>query len=266
MFHAPLLPRFLTCSVMGFAATMLLATSPAATQAGTPQVIHSWNMDVDPGWERTGEWEHGQPLGGGGVSFGLPDPVGGHTGYNALGMNHAGDYSIEIGGPWYVVTDAIDCSNIVGTELRFHRWLNIDWEPWVFSYIHVSNDGIYWTELWRVGPQGEIVEDEWSLQTYDISAIADGHDTVYIKWSYEVAAQAWAYSGWNIDDVEIRGTEIVNCDADTNGDAQVDVSDVLAIIDAWGYCPGCPEDVDDNGWVTVNDLLMVIDGWGPCSP
>lgn len=57
---------------------------------------------------------------------------------------------------------------------------------------------------------------------------------------------------------------------DINGDGVVNVSDLLAVINAWGPCPAppqsCPADVapppNGDGVVNVSDLLMVINNWG----
>jgi hypothetical protein len=35
--------------------------------------------------------------------------------------------------------------------------------------------------------------------------LADNHTNVYVRWGYRVAALAFAYSGWNIDDIEFMG-------------------------------------------------------------
>ncbi len=48
---------------------------------------------------------------------------------------------------------------------------------------------------------------------------------------------------------------------DVNGDGQVNVSDVLAVINAWGDCVNCPEDLNNDGEVNVTDLLDVIASW-----
>jgi hypothetical protein len=48
---------------------------------------------------------------------------------------------------------------------------------------------------------------------------------------------------------------------DVNGDGNVDVSDVLALVSAWGPCSGCPEDLNQNGMVDVTDLLIVLGNW-----
>ena len=50
---------------------------------------------------------------------------------------------------------------------------------------------------------------------------------------------------------------------DINGDNYVNVSDLLAIIDQWGFAKS-PADVNEDGIVDLSDLLVVIGNWGPC--
>jgi hypothetical protein len=52
------------------------------------------------------------------------------------------------------------------------------------------------------------------------------------------------------------------CPADCNGDGVVNVSDMLAIIDAWGTTTGC--DINGDGMIDVIDLLEVVGNWGVC--
>jgi len=55
------------------------------------------------------------------------------------------------------------------------------------------------------------------------------------------------------------------CPADTDGDTVVDVTDLLALLAAWGACaPPCPPDIDDSGVVDVTDLLALLAAWGAC--
>lgn len=60
------------------------------------------------------------------------------------------------------------------------------------------------------------------------------------------------------------------CPADTNGDARVDVGDLLNVINSWGFFgPPLPgpvphPDVTGDWTVNVGDLLAVINAWGPC--
>ncbi len=59
------------------------------------------------------------------------------------------------------------------------------------------------------------------------------------------------------------------CPADVNADHSVNVSDLLAVINGWGPCPGrcppyCTADINHDCSVNVSDLLAVINAWGPC--
>lgn len=54
------------------------------------------------------------------------------------------------------------------------------------------------------------------------------------------------------------------CPADVDNDSLVGVSDLLAVVDAWGSCSGCDADIDGDSFVGVSDLLAVVDAWGAC--
>jgi hypothetical protein len=61
-----------------------------------------------------------------------------------------------------------------------------------------------WTTVWdHTG--GSFSDSSWTLQIFDISAIADGRSTVYIRWCMGPTDGSVTYPGWNIDDVEIWG-------------------------------------------------------------
>jgi len=49
---------------------------------------------------------------------------------------------------------------------------------------------------------------------------------------------------------------------DFNADGMTGVSDLLALLGAWGPCENCTEDIDMNGTVGVDDLLMLLANWG----
>ena len=66
--------------------------------------------------------------------------------------------------------------------------------------------------------------------------------------------------------VELRTIKIVVAESkltgDVNGDGIVNVSDLLAVIEAWGPCSfSCPEDLNGDGVIDVVDLLAVIAAW-----
>ncbi len=63
---------------------------------------------------------------------------------------------------------------------------------------------------------------------------------------------------------EVR-VEVLSCgDAhDLDGDCAVGVTDLLALLAAWGPAPGHPADFDSSGEVAVPDLLELLASWGP---
>src|SRR5262249_51646083 len=87
-----------------------------------PSVIYNFPMDSNPGWTTTGQWAFGHPTGGCGAS----DPTNGFTGTNVYGYNLAGCYANNITTPNFLTTTALDCSNLIGTQLKFRRWLRIE--------------------------------------------------------------------------------------------------------------------------------------------
>jgi hypothetical protein len=72
------------------------------------------------------------------------------------------------------------------------------------------------------------------------------------------------FCGWNIDDIELLAfAEAQTCPADLDGDGTVDVSDLLALLAAWGEI-GVPADLNGDGVVEVSDLLLLLGAWGAC--
>ncbi|HVP11949.1 MAG TPA: S8 family serine peptidase, partial [Phycisphaerae bacterium] len=170
----------------------------------TPGVVNSWNMNTNPNWTISGgQWAWGQPTGGGGSS-GSPDPTGGYTGTNVYGYNLNGDYANNIP-EYHLTTTAINCSNLTAVSLKFWRWLGVDRSSRDHAYLRVSVDGTNFTTIWENGSASSTNDGAWVQQTYDISSIADGHSTVYIRWTMGTTNSTRTYCGWNIDDVEIWG-------------------------------------------------------------
>ncbi|MBG83191.1 MAG: hypothetical protein CMJ40_01445 [Phycisphaerae bacterium] len=228
---------------------------------GTPVAIYSYDLATNPGWDMQGQWAWGQPTGGGGNSYGNPDPTSGADGsLNVCGVNLNGDYSTTPGGPYSLTTTAIDCSDLTDTGLKFQRWLNQDYQPYATATVEVSNDGSSWTSLWNNG-SSEVADSSWSLQEFDISSVADGQPTVYVRWTHATSSGVWAYSGWNVSNVEIWGVapETNDCPTDLDGDGSTGVNDVLQLIGAWGTPDG---DVNGDGTTNVSDVLAILDAFG----
>jgi|GEM_PF-1957221 len=178
---------------------------PVAVQVNSVP-IYQFNLDTDPGWPRTGEWAWGVPQGAGGTAYGRADPKSGATGTNVLGINLAGDYSTQIGQAQYVTAGPFDLSAHRNARLRFQRWLNSDYQTWVYATVAISTNGSTWTTIWNNGttPYGE---SAWTPVEYDIATYADGQPQVYIRWGHQVSNfGSYPYSGWNVDDIVILGT------------------------------------------------------------
>jgi len=161
-------------------------------------VIVSFPLDADPGWAMEGEWEFGNPLGAG-SSCG--DPTSGHTGTKVYGYNLSGDYSNDM--PEYsLTTTALDCSGYENVTLIFWRWLGVESSLYDNATIEVSNG--FGTVIWE-HKGGDICDSGWVECVYDISDVADGQSTVYIRWTMGATDSSITYPGWNIDDVSLVG-------------------------------------------------------------
>lgn len=170
----------------------------------TEPLIYSFSLNSDPGWSRQGQWAFGQPQGLGGTSLSNPDPQSGATGTNVFGVNLAGDYSTSPGGPFYLTAGPLNFAGVSGVALQFERWLNSDSAPHAFATIDVSNDGTNWNSVFANGST-PITDSSWVQEQYDISAVANNQATVYVRWGYQIVSGAFAYSGWNIDDIGFLG-------------------------------------------------------------
>jgi len=105
----------------------------------------------------------------------------------------------------YATTPAIDCTAYNNIVLSFYRWLGVESASWDHAAIQVSNNGSTWTTVWdHTG--SSFSETSWSLQEYDISAVADDQPTVTLRWSMGPTDSSVTYPGWNLDDVTLKGT------------------------------------------------------------
>jgi hypothetical protein len=174
----------------------------SAEAATEQQVLLDDSFDSDLGWTVSGgSWARGVPTGGGG-EYGNPDPTSGHSGSNIFGYNLNGDYEnnmIER----HLTSPALDCSDAVNTTLSFWRWLGVETPSYDHAYVRVSTNGTSWTTIWSNAE--EIEDGSWSEWTFDISAIADGEPTVYVRFTMGETDGSWQYCGWNIDDVQVVG-------------------------------------------------------------
>ena len=166
---------------------------------------YQWMFDEDPGWTYEGQWAFGQPTGGGGQS-GAPDPTSGHTGDHVYGYNLDGDYPGGMSEK-HLTTGPVDCSELVLTQLSFWRWLGVEVPRFDEAHVSISTNGENWTTIWS--NEYEVTDHEWTHVELDVSSAADGEETVYIRWTMGETDLTAHYCGWNIDDVEILGHDLI---------------------------------------------------------
>ncbi len=172
---------------------------------GEPTMRHQWVLDVEPGWTAEDDWEFGEPKGLGGEQ-GVPDPTGGHTGTNVYGYNLSGDYPGYLP-ETHLTTGAIDCSELSNAHLKFWRWLGVEKAEFDSAYVRVSSDSANWVTAWE--NVEEVADTCWTQVELNISEIADGEETVFIRWTMGATDGIWQYCGWNIDDVEVWAMDFV---------------------------------------------------------
>jgi hypothetical protein len=194
-------------------------TRAVVLDLGEPELQQQWPLDEDPGWTVEGAWAFGAPAGLGGETGG-PDPTSGYTGSNVYGYNLQGDYANGI--PEHNLTSpAIDCSHLDKVSVKFWRWLGVEHPAFDHASVKASTDGETWTTVWE--NQTEIVDAAWTQQEIDLTAVASGQTTVYLRWTMGATDGGAIYCGWNIDDIELWGLEVVNC-WDADGDGAYDVA------------------------------------------
>jgi hypothetical protein len=181
------------------------ATRVVVLAVGDRDIYHAWTFESDPGWTTEDEWAFGQPTGQGG-SHGHPDPTSGHTGDNVYGYNLYGDYPNNLP-ERHLTSGAVDCSELFAVKLAFWRWLGVEQPRYDHAHVRVSVDGEVWTTVWS-NPE-EITDNAWVQQEIDISPVASGQPTVYLRWTMGTTDGGWTYCGWNVDDVELWAIECV---------------------------------------------------------
>ena len=227
-----------------------------------PRLLYDFPLDTNPGWTISGgQWAWGTPLGGGG-EHGNPDPTRGHTGNNVYGYNLSGDYANGLP-EHHLTTTVLDCSSATHTTLKFWRWLGVEQSNFDHAYVRVSNNGATWVTVWQ--NSASVTDGSWTQCVYDISAVADNHATVYVRWTMGTTDSMWVFCGWNIDDVQIWG--ILPAQpllGDLNCDEAVNFGDinpfVLALTGQVAYEAAYPEcrwlnaDCDGDGSVSFADI------------
>ena len=157
------------------------------------------NFETDQGWTPGTGWARGMPTGGGG-EYGEPDPSSAFSGSNVYGYNLAGDYDNDML-ERHLTSPAIDCSNLTNVHISCQRWLGVEQPIYDHASIRVSTDGSSWTSVWE--NDSTISDVAWTLMDVNISDVASGQATVYVRFIMGPTDEGWRYCGWNIDDFSV---------------------------------------------------------------
>jgi len=177
---------------------------------GEMSIAYFDDFSLDQGWSGlggSGEWTIGSASGGSGGS-GAGDPADDHTATSdnfLLGNDLSpadGAYSGSLGTTYWGTSPYIDCTNLIGVELSFFRWLGVESSTYDHAYMEVY-DGSSWVTIYHNG--GTVDESAWSEQIYDVSSQADGNPDFQIRFGIGPTDGSQEYCGWNIDDFRLEG-------------------------------------------------------------
>jgi len=226
-------------------------------EPGTDQVVvFTDDFETNKGWTAGAGWARGAPTGGGG-EHGGPDPSSAYSGTNVYGFNLSGDYE-DYMSERYLTSPAINCSGLNNVHIDFQRWLGVEQPAYDHASIRVSTNGSTWTTVWE--NEAEIADLAWAHMDVNISSVASGRSTVYVRFTMGTTDGGWRYCGWNVDDFQITAYEC-NLAVDSDGDGIPDLSDNCpsvynptqadadgdAVGDACDRCPGFNDAIDADG-------------------
>ncbi len=97
----------------------------------------------------------------------------------------------------------IDASALANGELKFRRWLNVG--GGAISSVEISGSGGGWNTIWNSDSIAGQSDTDWSLQTLDVSAVADGSSQFQVRFKQTSGFLASAnQAGWNVDRFVVR--------------------------------------------------------------
>ena len=248
----------------------------ATSALGIGAVAFDDNFQTDTGWSvtnsaglTTGAWERGVPLNPPPSACPPTDNDGSGSCY--VTQNVSGNFDID-GGSTTLTSPNMVLSG--PASISYHRWYNNNTgaSPQADTMVvEVSfNGGSSWVILETVGPTTNSPNPEvtggWFQKSYSLMSVPGFVPTNQFRvrvTASDLGSGSVVEAGF--DGVKLTALNCAEvCPADITGDNVVDVSDLLALVSAWGPCAGCPADINSDGQVNVTDLLAVVNGWGAC--
>jgi len=164
------------------------------------------DFSTDKGWSgyEPGGWER-RPAQAGTPEPGNPDPGEDHSASEdnyVLGYAIGGNYPENLPEEKEIISPEIDCTGMDRVFLKFWRYLNVESSESDYARIYISNDRTNWVLIYE-NPETGTMDNQWTPVVYDISRVAAGEKSVFIKFTMGPTDSTGNYSGWNIDDLEV---------------------------------------------------------------
>ncbi len=180
---------------------------------GDRELFYSDDFSLNKGWTGLGgnaEWTIGPATGGvGDDAYGSPDPAfdtspteDNYVLGNDLEPGTGGDYNNQIPDSNWVVSPLFDCTDYIGVQLTFNRWLGVESYQYDHAYIDAYN-GTEWVQIYE--NPGTVEDQAWQGVSFDLSAVADNNPDFRIRIGLGPTDTYWNYCGWNIDDFILKG-------------------------------------------------------------
>ena len=156
------------------------------------------------GWVPGTTWAIGATAPSAGQTYGGPDPTVDHSpgGDNRVAGVMLGGVTSPGQHDWYWLTSPTrDTTTFGSTYLRYWRWLNSDYLPYMGNRVEVW-DGAAWQVLWETGGSPGVQDSAWTLLVHDLTPYANA--SLQVRFGYMIGADGvYPVSSWNIDDVAI---------------------------------------------------------------
>jgi len=236
------------------------------TSAYDVTVVMEDDGETDPGWTvqnidlEDGGWDRGVPNGGDISPGDRGDPPTDFDGSGQCWLTDNTPQNSDVdGGPTRLTSQTLDLAE-GDPYISYARWFTNDDNDIDRLDVHMSNNGgSSWVLVESVGHDAG-----WNVHTFRVT------DVIALTSNMKIRFSATDNPNNSVTEAAIDALLVINygcespCPADIDGDGSVGFGDTIALLAAWGPCPGCPEDLDGDDAVGLTDLLAILSGWGPC--
>ncbi len=183
---------------------LLLLLAPAAAAQTT---LFFDNFTTPAAWTLGNEWQIGPATASAGQAVGNADPASdadAAPGGGLAGVVIGGNANPILHGFDYLISPPVNTSGYSFVELRFMRWLNSDYAPFMTNTVEVF-DGTSWQVIFQTGPQPPVQDANWTPMSFDITAAAN--PALQVRFGFAIGNNGvYTVSSWNLDNVGIYGT------------------------------------------------------------